>query len=102
MTGNMSAQTAHLRLVETRPEAEPPRTPRALLVPASPPDRVRDAVGHAAARVDELAAADRELHFDVDPGTGRLVIQVRDLSGAVLDELAPSAALEVIAGAELP
>lgn len=70
-----------------------------LSFPASPPPEVLDAIGAAADRVDELAAADRELHFSVDEGTGRVVIQVRDLDGNVLRTIPPSAALDVMAGA---
>ena len=72
-----------------------------LSFPAFPPDEVRDAVGAAADRVDELAAADRELHFSVDDDTGRVVIQVRDLDGQVIRTIPPSEALEIMSGAQV-
>jgi len=72
-----------------------------LSFPAFPPEEVRDAIGAAADRADELAAADRELHFSVDDDSGRVVIQVRDLDGHVIRTIPPSEALEVMAGASL-
>ena len=70
-----------------------------LSLPASPPPEVLDEIGAAADRVDELAAAGRELHFSIDEDTQRVVIQVRDLDGNVLRTIPPSAALDVMAGA---
>ena len=70
-----------------------------LSLPASPPPEVLDEIGAAADRVDQLAAAGRELHFSVDEDTNRVVIQVRDLDGNVIRTIPPSAALDVLAGA---
>ena len=71
-------------------------------VPSRPPEEVRAAVGVAADRVDALAAANRELHFERDEQSGRVVVQVRDLAtGEVVRTIPPSHALEVLSGAEL-
>jgi FlaG protein len=70
-------------------------------VPGSPPAAVLDEVGAAATRAEELAAQRRELHFEHDAQTGRLVVQVRDLaSGAVLRTIPPSHALDLLAGGD--
>jgi hypothetical protein len=66
------------------------------------PPAVLDAVGAAAARVAELAAEQRELHFERDGLTGRVVVQVRDLgTGAVIGVIRPSEALDVLTGGAL-
>ena len=68
-------------------------------VPAAPPAEALDAVGAAADRVDRLAAEQRELHFERDPATGRVVVQVRDLrTGDVIRTIPPSKALDVLSG----
>jgi FlaG protein len=72
-----------------------------LSIPASPPAEVQDAVGAAAARVADLAAQNRTLHFELDEHSKRVVIQVRDLDGNVLKTIPPSKALEVMSGGEL-
>jgi hypothetical protein len=67
-----------------------------------PPEEVLDAIGVAADRVDELAGRDRELHFHTDEDTGRVVVQVRDLtSGEVIRIIPPSGALTVLSGGTL-
>jgi hypothetical protein len=65
-------------------------------IPASPPACVLAEVDAAYAHAERLHAAGRELHFGHDPMTGRLVIQIRTLSGHVLETLQPSAALDFI------
>ena len=70
-------------------------------VPSSPPPELRDEMGRASARYDELRAQKRELHFASDPQSGRLVIEVRDLDGNVIRTIPPSKALDVISGAPL-
>jgi hypothetical protein len=72
-----------------------------LSLPAFPPPEVLDAVGAAADRAEELAAADRELHFRVDDDTGRVIVEVRDFEGNVIRTIPPSAALDVMAGASV-
>ena len=44
---------------------------------------------------------DSELHFSHDAATGRLVIEVRTLSGEVLKTIPPSQALDIVAGGPL-
>jgi flagellar protein FlaG len=72
-----------------------------LSLPPSPPPEVLDEIGAAADRVDEMAAADRELHFRKDKETGRVIIEVRDFDGNVLRTIPPSEALNVLAGGTL-
>jgi hypothetical protein len=68
-------------------------------VPAAPPAAVLDAVGMAASRAEAMAAGRRELHFQPDEKSGRIVIQVRDLdSGEVIRTIPPSEALDVMSG----
>jgi flagellar protein FlaG len=55
----------------------------------------------AGRRAAELAAQRRELHFQKDPASGRLIVEVRDLDGHVLRTIPPSHALEVMSGAAL-
>jgi uncharacterized FlaG/YvyC family protein len=70
-------------------------------LPQSPPEEVRDAVGAAAARAAELRSQNRELHFEKDEHSGRVIIQVRDLAGNVIRTIPPSSALEIMSGAAL-
>lgn len=70
-------------------------------IPASPPPDVIVDVGRAAARVEELAQANRQLHFEKDPTSGRIIVQVQDLDGNVLRTIPPSSALDVMSGAGL-
>jgi type V secretory pathway adhesin AidA len=70
-------------------------------IPATPPPDVIVELQRAAARADELHQANRELHFEKDPKSGRIVVQVRDLAGNVLRTIPPSKALDVMSGAGL-
>jgi FlaG protein len=71
-------------------------------VPAGPPPPVLDAVGVAADRAEQLAAEQRELHFEPDAATGRVIVQVRDLrTGEVLRTIPASKALDVLEGEDL-
>jgi hypothetical protein len=72
-----------------------------LSLPAFPPAEILDEIGAAADRVDEMAAADRELHFRKDKESGRVIIEVRDFEGIVLRTIPPSEALNVLAGGTL-
>jgi flagellar protein FlaG len=58
-------------------------------------------VDRSAERVQELHAANRELHFSHDEQSGRVIIEVRDLDGNVLKTIPPSKALDILSGAEL-
>jgi hypothetical protein len=69
-------------------------------LPASPPSSVLEDM-HAAARVAaELRAQGRELHFE-PTGTGRVIVQVKDLDGNVIRTIPPARALEIAGGAPL-
>jgi hypothetical protein len=68
-------------------------------LPAFPPADVLDQVAAAAERAEEMAAQNRELHFEKDPETGRVIVQVRDLaSGEVIRTIPPSKALDAMSG----
>jgi len=70
-------------------------------IPAEPPvDALRE-VGRAAARAEELWRDQRELHFEMDEDSGRVIVQVRDLDGRVLRTIPPSEALDVLSGRPL-
>jgi uncharacterized FlaG/YvyC family protein len=79
----------------------PTRDAALMSIPASPPVEVRDAIGAAAERAAELRAQNRELHFRKDEASGRVIVEVRDLSGNVIRTIPPSGALEIMAGASL-
>jgi hypothetical protein len=65
-------------------------------VPASPPPEVLYRVHEAAARAAELASHNRELHFEKDPGSNRVIVEVRDLQGRHIRTIPPSSALEAL------
>ncbi len=65
-------------------------------VPASPPPEVLDRVHEAAARAAELARLNRELHFEKDPASNRVIVEVRDLEGRLIRTIPPSSALEAL------
>jgi uncharacterized FlaG/YvyC family protein len=68
-------------------------------IPASPPAEVLDAVGAAADAVDAMAKENRELHFEQDPDSGRVVVQVRNLATReVIRTIPASEALELLSG----
>ena len=65
-------------------------------IPASPPPEVIDEMLAAQRAIADMRARGRELHFNMD--SGRLRIEVRDLSGNVIREIPPSRALEIAGG----
>jgi hypothetical protein len=70
-------------------------------VPEQPPvDALRE-VDRAAARAQELWDQKRELHFDVDEDSGRVIVQVRDREGHVIRTIPPSKALDIMSGGAL-
>ncbi len=69
--------------------------------PSTPPPELTDAIAAAAQSYDNLEAGGRRLHFAVDPPTGRLSIEVHDLTGNVLSTVTPSQVLDVAGGGEL-
>ena len=62
-----------------------------------PPDALRE-VDRAAARAEELWNDQRELHFEMDEDSGRVIVQVRDLDGRVIRTIPPSEALDIMSG----
>jgi flagellar protein FlaG len=77
------------------------RTDAVDVVGAAPPPEALAAVDAAAARAADLAAAGRELHFEIDEETKLVIIQVRDLEGNVVRTIPPSTALDIMSGAAL-
>ena len=67
-----------------------------------PPAELSAQVTAAGRRWEELQAAGRELRFEQDPVSGRIVVEVRDLDGELIRTVPASAALEIAAGAPLP
>jgi hypothetical protein len=65
-----------------------------------PPDALRE-VDRAAARAEELWKGKRELHFEMDKDSGRVIVQVRDLEGRVIRTIPPSEALDIMSGGAL-
>jgi hypothetical protein len=56
-------------------------------------------VDAAAGHAEALRECGREVHFEVDPDSGRLVIQLRELDGGVLRELKPADVVAIAGGA---
>jgi hypothetical protein len=70
-------------------------------IPSSPPPEVHEAMGVAAQAYDKLQAQGREMRFKVNPGTGKLVVEVHDLHGQLLFQVPASKALDVASGGSL-
>jgi hypothetical protein len=66
--------------------------------PEWPPESVWREVDDAAQVWEDLHADGRELHFDLDPDSGRLTIEMRDLEGNVMTAVSPSEALSIASG----
>jgi len=71
-----------------------------LTLSTPPPDALRE-VDRAAARAEELWRDDRELHFEMDQDSGRVIVEVRDLDGNVIRTIPPSEALDIMSGKPL-
>jgi uncharacterized FlaG/YvyC family protein len=69
-------------------------------LPASPPEHLFEEMHDAAKVADMLRAQQRELHFEA-VGSGRVVVQVRDLDGNVIRTIPPAGALDIAAGKPL-
>jgi FlaG protein len=80
-----------------------PRDDRAEIggIPAQPPEDALREVDRAAARADELWNDKRELHFEMDEDSGRVIVQVRDVDGRVIRTIPPSEALDILSGGAL-
>jgi hypothetical protein len=70
-------------------------------IPASPPADALDAVDRAGRRAVDLASQNRELNFRQDDKTGRLVVEIRDLQGHVLETIPHAKALDIMSGSPL-
>jgi flagellar protein FlaG len=70
-------------------------------IPSTPPLEVMDAIAVAAQASERLAASGHELRFHLDPPTGKVTVELRDLQGNLLSTVAPSKALDVAAGGSL-
>jgi flagellar protein FlaG len=94
------APTPPARAVDAAAHPGPGRAVDAIVdvVPSSPPEDVRAQVDRAAEIAEDLAVRNRELHFEKDQETGKLVIQVRDLDGKVIRTIPPSHALDLLSG----
>jgi hypothetical protein len=65
-------------------------------IPASPPAEVMDEVLAAQRAIEEMHARGRTLHFEMD--AGRVKILLQDLDGNVLKQIPGSEALEISTG----
>jgi hypothetical protein len=70
-------------------------------LPAAPPPELRGAIATAANAYEALQSSGRRLHFALDAPTGRLTIELRDLTGNVLSTLNPSHVLAAADGNDL-
>jgi hypothetical protein len=62
--------------------------------------RVWNEADAAGRHVDRLREEGHEIHFEISPATGKLVIQLREIEGGgVLRELSPSDAVAIADGA---
>ena len=108
--GHLSLVTAAEPPSGTAPAARPApataATPSAAVtadvIGSSPPPELADEIGAAADRAQQMADANRELHFAKDPHSGRIVVQVRDLDGTVVRTIPPSQALDIMSGLSEP
>jgi flagellar protein FlaG len=94
--------TAPVRTVPTvTPEAVfalPDKDTVHLTVPTTPPREALDEVAKASEIADKLHSDNRELHFEMDKDSKRVIIQVKDLDGRVIRTIPPSEALGVMSG----
>jgi hypothetical protein len=67
-------------------------------MPLAPPSEVMEAIANAARAYDHLQAGGHQLHFGIDPTTGRMSIQLQDLGGRELSSLKPSQVLAIASG----
>jgi FlaG protein len=92
-----------------RTEAPAPAGPEAVVrekapvekIPSTPPAEVWRAMNAAAHTAEEMRARDRELHFEKNPDTGRVMVEVRDGNGSLIRVIPPSEALAIVSGGSL-
>ena len=77
-----------------------PLRPMSAALGASPPPEALIAVADAAGRAKQLARADRQLHFELDQRTGRVVVELRTLDGELVGRLTGARALAVLTDPE--
>jgi flagellar protein FlaG len=70
-------------------------------LPSSPPDEVLEAIDLAAEAYERLAASGCQLHFKLDPPTGKVTVEVHDMAGRVLFTIPGSKALDIASGGTL-
>jgi hypothetical protein len=76
-------------------EPAAPAAARVDALPSAPPHEVLGAIAAADRIYQELALDGHELHFQQDPRSSRVTIQLRDLTGKALRTITPSEALEI-------
>ena len=95
-----TGQAQRVSGVKAAASAEPVAAVTVDTLPASPPEHLLAEMYDASKVADQLRAQQRELHFEAI-GTGRVVVQVRDLDGNVIRTIPPVAALDVASGKPL-
>jgi hypothetical protein len=71
-------------------------------IPARPPREVLEAIAAAHEAYERLEESGRQVRFDLNEATGRLAMELTDLSGTLLRSLSPHAVLDLAAGAARP
>ena len=92
-----TGQAQPARGVRQAASAEPVAAVTVDTLPASPPEHLLAEMYDASKVADTLRAQQRELHFET-VGSGRVVVEVRDLDGNVIRTIPPAGALDVAAG----
>ena len=84
-------------LPQPSPESQGYHETPSMILPATLPPELSDAVDAAARRADALASNGRDLNFEIGPD-GELVVQLRDRNGWVLKHLSPTQAISLMGG----
>lgn len=84
-------------LPQPSPESPGYHETPSMILPATLPPELSDAVDAAARRADALASNGRDLHFEIG-ADGELVVQLRDRNGRVLKQLSPTQAISLMGG----
>ena len=70
-------------------------------IPPTPPDEVLQHIAIASQMYDKLLASGIRLHFETDPQTGRVAVQVLDTHGNVVGSLPAAKVIDLASGAAL-